>query len=273
MSIFTLAFFWLIHKSVFIFSFELVLTSHSLLINCYCSVAKIVFDSLWPHGLKHARLPCPSLSPVVFSNSCPSSQWCHPTILSSVAPLLLLPSVFPSIRVFSNESALPIKWPKYWSFSFSISPSNECSGLICFWIDWFDLAVQGTLKSLLQHHSSKATILWRSAFFMVQLSYLVVWPLGYFIIHHPKVDPKFWPHALPPFRHAPSIVLQGALDPLWQVPLVCRTGCRQPGISCFCSLQSPPPFLPGCLLPSLRAQLGIPFLRSLHIPGGGGMPP
>ena len=63
------------------------------------------------------------------------------------------------------------------------------------------------------------------------------------------------------------------LDPLWQVPLVCRTGCRQPGISCFCSLQSPPPFLPGCLLPSLRAQLGIPFLRSLHIPGGGGMPP
>ena len=86
--------------------------------------------------------------------------------------LLLLPSVFPSIRVFSNESALHIRWPKYWSFSFSISPSNEYSGLISFKIDWFDLlAVQGTLKSLLQHHSSKASILWHSAFFMVQLSH------------------------------------------------------------------------------------------------------
>ena len=86
--------------------------------------------------------------------------------------LLLLPSVFPSIRVFSNESALPIRWPKYWSFSFSISPSNEYSGLISFRINWFDiLAVQGTLKSLLQHHSSKAVILWCSAFFMVRLSH------------------------------------------------------------------------------------------------------
>ena len=86
--------------------------------------------------------------------------------------LLLLPSIFPSIRVFSNESALHIRWPKYWSFSFSTSPSNEYSGLISFRIDWFDLAVQGTLKSLLQHHSSKASILQRSAFFMVQLSHL-----------------------------------------------------------------------------------------------------
>ena len=86
-------------------------------------------------------------------------------------PLLLLPSVFPSIRVFSNESVLHIRWPKYWSFSFSISPSNEYSGLISFRIGWFDLlAVQGTLKSLLQHHSSKASILWHSAFVMVQLS-------------------------------------------------------------------------------------------------------
>ena len=81
-------------------------------------------------------------------------------------PLLLLPSVFPSIRVFSNKSALHIRWPKYWSFSFSISPSNEHSGLISFKIDWFDLADQGTLKSLLQHHSSKASILRRSTFFM-----------------------------------------------------------------------------------------------------------
>ena len=88
---------------------------------------------------------------------------CHP---------LLLPSIFPSNRVFSNELALSIRWPNYWSFSFSISPSNEYSGLISFRIDWFDLlAVQGTLKSFLQHHSLKASILWHSAFFMVQLSY------------------------------------------------------------------------------------------------------
>ena len=87
-------------------------------------------------------------------------------------PLLLLPSVFPSIRVFSNESVLQIRWPKYWSFSFSIRPSNEYSGLICFRMDSLNhLAVQGTLKSLLQHHSSKASILQRSAFFMVQLSH------------------------------------------------------------------------------------------------------
>ena len=87
-------------------------------------------------------------------------------------PLLLLPSIFPSIRVFSNESALHIRWPKYWSFSFNISPSNEHPGLISFRMDWLDLlAVQGTLKSLLQHHSSKASILRHSAFFTVQLSH------------------------------------------------------------------------------------------------------
>ena len=87
-------------------------------------------------------------------------------------PLLLTPSIFPSIRVFTNESVLHIRWPKYWSFSFSISPSNEYSGLISFRMDWLGLlAVQGTLKSLLQHHSSKASILWHSAFFIVQLSH------------------------------------------------------------------------------------------------------
>ena len=87
-------------------------------------------------------------------------------------PLLLLPSIFPSIRVFSNESVLHIRWPKYWSFSFSIRLSNEYSGLISFQMDWLDLlAVQGTLKSLLQHHSSKASILWRSAFFIAQVSH------------------------------------------------------------------------------------------------------
>ena len=90
------------------------------------------------------------------SNTCPLSQRCHPTISSSALPLLFLPSVFPCIRVFSNESALHITWPKYWSFSFNIGPSTEYSGLISFRTDWFALlAVQGTLKSLLQHHSSK----------------------------------------------------------------------------------------------------------------------
>ena len=98
------------------------------------------------------------------------SQWCHSTI-SSCHPLLLPPSIFPSIRVFSNESVLQIRWPKYWSFSFSISPSNEYSGLISFRMDRLDLlTVKGTLKSLLQHHSLKA-ILRLSAFFIVQLSY------------------------------------------------------------------------------------------------------
>ena len=114
---------------------------------------------------------CPSVSLRLCSNSYPLSQWCHPTISCSVAPLLL-PSVFPNIRVFSSESALHIRWPKYWSFSFSISLSNEYSRLISFRIDWFDLlAVQGTLKSFFQHHSSKGSILQCSAFFMIEVSY------------------------------------------------------------------------------------------------------
>ena len=127
----------------------------------------VVSDSLWPHGLQHTRPPCPSPTPGVYSNPCPLSQWCHPTISSS-HPLLLPPSVFPSITVFSSESVLHIRWPKYWSFSFSINPSNENSGLIYFRIEWFNfLAAQGTLKSLLQHHSWRASVLLRSAFFMV----------------------------------------------------------------------------------------------------------
>ena len=128
---------------------------------------------LQPRGLQQARFPCPSLSPGVCSHLCPLSRWCRPTHpLLPTSPWISLPSVFPRIRVFSNESALYIRWPKYWSFSFSISPSNEYSGLISFRIDWFDLlAVQGTLKSLLQHHSSKASILKHSVFFMVQLSH------------------------------------------------------------------------------------------------------
>ena len=129
-------------------------------------------DSLWPHGLQLTRLFCPPLSPRVCSNSCPLSQWCPPTHLSLCRPLLLLPSIFPSIRIFSNELALCIRWPKYWSFSFSISTSNEYSELITFRIDCFDLAVQGTLKNLVQHDSSKASVLQCLALFVIQLSHL-----------------------------------------------------------------------------------------------------
>ena len=128
-------------------------------------------DSLQPHELQHFRPPCPSQTPGVHPNPCSLSRWCHPTI-SSCRPFLLLPSIFPSIRIFSNESALHIRWPKYWSFIFNISPTNEHPGLISFRMDWLDLlAVQGTLKSLLQRHSLEASILRRSAFFTVQLSH------------------------------------------------------------------------------------------------------
>ena len=123
------------------------------------------------HELQHARRPCPSLSWSLLKLM--SVALVMPANhLTLCRPLLLLPSIFPSIRVFSNESTLRIRWPKYWSFSFNISPSNEHPGLIFFRMDWLDLlAVQGTLKSLLQHHSSKASILQHSAFFIVQLSH------------------------------------------------------------------------------------------------------
>ena len=128
-------------------------------------------DSLRPHELQHARPPCPSPIPGFHPNCCPSSQWCHPALILC-PPLFLLPAIPPSIRVFSNESALLMRWPKYWSFSFNISPSKEIPGLISFRMDWLDLlAVQGTLNSLLQQHSSKASILQHSAFFTVQLSH------------------------------------------------------------------------------------------------------
>ena len=130
-----------------------------------------LFAACQSHELKHARPPCPSPIPGAYSNSCPLCQWCHTIISSSVVPFFRLQS-FPHIRVFSSELALCIRWPKYWRFSFNMSPSNEYSGLISFRIDWLDLlTVQGTLKSLLQHHSSKASILQRSAFFIVQLSH------------------------------------------------------------------------------------------------------
>ena len=128
-------------------------------------------DSLWPHESQHTRPPCPSLTPRVHSDSRPSSQWCHPAIPSSVVPFSSCPQSLPS-SVFSNESTLRMRWPKHWSYSFSIIPSKEIPGLISFRMDWLDLlAVQGTLKSLLQHHSSKASIIRHSAFFTVQLSH------------------------------------------------------------------------------------------------------
>ena len=134
----------------------------------------IMSDSLWPHGLQHTKLPCPSTTPGTYSNSCPLSRWCHPIISSSVVLFSSHLQSFPESRSFPRffTSVLHIRWPKYWSFSFSISPSNEHSGLISFRMDWLDLlVVQGTLKSLPQYHSSKASILRRSAFFIVQLSH------------------------------------------------------------------------------------------------------
>ena len=145
------------HPAYSFAGYHLLLLSHS-----------VVSDSLWPAAhqaslsltISQSLLKLMSIESVMLSNHL---ILCH--------PLLLLPSIFPSIRVFSNESVLCIRWPKYWSLSFSISPSNEYPGLISFRIDWFDLLeVQGTLKSLLQHYSSKASILWRSAFFIVQFS-------------------------------------------------------------------------------------------------------
>ena len=135
----------------------------SSLLHVYCSVqfsCSFVSDSLRPHVLQHTRPPCPSPTPGVYSNSCPFSWWCHPTISSSVIPFSSCPQSFTALGSFSNESVLCIRWPKYWSFSLSISPSNEHPGLVPFRMDWLDLlAIQGTLKSLLQHHSSKASIL------------------------------------------------------------------------------------------------------------------
>ena len=147
-------------------------------------------NSLRRHELQHVRLPCPSPTPGAYSNSClcpciymPSNHLilCH--------PLLLLLSVIPSIRIFSNKSVLHIRWPKYLSFSFSISPSNKYSGLISFRMGWLDLlAVQGTLENLLKHYSSKASILWCSAFFTVQLSH----PHGYCMVERDILIPFFY---------------------------------------------------------------------------------
>ena len=130
-------------------------------------------DSLWPHESQHSRLPCPSQTPGVYPNPCPLSQWCHPTISSSVIPISSCPQSFPASGSFQMIQLSTSSGQSIWSFSFNISPSNEHPGPISFRMDWLDLlAVQGTLKSLLQHHSSKASILQRSAFFTVQISHL-----------------------------------------------------------------------------------------------------
>ena len=146
--------------------------------SCLC-----ICRSLLPHDLCHGQSSSRWLLAAYHASLSITNSWSLLKLMSIVSvklsnhlilchPLLLLPSIFPSIRVFSNESALHIRWPKYWSFSFNISPSNEYSGLISFRMDWFDLlAVQGALTSLLQHHSSEASVLQCSVFFMVQLSH------------------------------------------------------------------------------------------------------
>ena len=149
------------HGVIFRIPFSSVQFSHS-----------IVSDSLQPHELQHARPPCPSPTPGVHSDSTSIESVMPSSHLILCCPLLLLPPIPPSIRVFPNESTLRRRCPKYWSFSFSIILSKEIPELISFRMDWLELlAVQGTLKSLLQHHSSKTSILQHSAFFTVQLSH------------------------------------------------------------------------------------------------------
>ena len=129
-------------------------------------------DSLQPHELQHARFPCPSTVSLILLRFKSAESGMLSSLPSSVTPFSSCHSVFPSIRVFSSESAFSIRWPKYWSFSFSISPASDYSGFISFRIDWFDLlGVQGTLKSLLQHHSLKVSVLRHSTFFLVHLSH------------------------------------------------------------------------------------------------------
>ena len=175
-------------------------------------------NSLQLHGLQHARLLCSPVCPRVCSNSCPLSWWCYLTISSSVITFSSCPQSFPASGFFPM-SELFASQPKYWSFSFSISPSNEYSGLISFRIDWLDLfAVRGTLKSLLQYYNSKASILQCSAFFMVQ-SHICIWllekpqlwlcrPLSAFIYLFMKIVPGIFAWILGIFYMTNWIICQ-----------------------------------------------------------------
>ena len=146
---------------------------------CCCSVT----NCIWLFELQHARFPCPSLSLWVCLNSCPLSQWCHPTISILCYPLLLLPSIFPSIRVFSTESALHIRWPKYWSSSFSISPSNEYSGLISFMMVWvISLQSKGLSRIF-----SKTTVQ-KHQFFGAQLTLWSKSHIHIWLLEKPELD-------------------------------------------------------------------------------------
>ena len=171
--------FWIFSVKIFTFALILFLKCDVLNNNLILALDKqfscsVVLDSLQPQGPQHARPPYPSPTPGGCSNSCPLSQWCHPAISSPVVPFSSCLQSF-RIRVFSSESVFCIRWPKYWRFSFSISPSSEHSGLISFRMDWFDLlAVQGILKGLLQHHSWKVSVLQCSTFTIVQLSHAYV---------------------------------------------------------------------------------------------------
>jgi len=165
--------------------FSSVINWNNNFIICKCDIfssvqfsCSVVSYSLQPHGLQHTRPSCPAPTSAVYNKLMSFESVMPSNHLILCRSLLLPPSVFPSIRVFSKESVLLIRWPKYWSFSFSISPSNESSGLISFRMDWLDLlAVQETLKSLLQHPSSKASVLRHSAFFIVQLSHPYMTPV------------------------------------------------------------------------------------------------
>ena len=135
-------------------------------------ICSVIYDFLWPHRLQHARLPCPSPTPRVYSNSCPWSWWCHPTISSSVIPFSSCLQLFPASGSFQMTQFFALGGQSIGSFSFSINPSNEYSGLTSFRMDWLDLlALPGTLKRLPQHHSWKASIFRCSAFFIAQLSH------------------------------------------------------------------------------------------------------
>ena len=173
-----------------------------------------MLDSLWPFGVQHARLTCPSPAPGVYSSSCPLSQWCHQTISSSVIPFSSCHQSVPASGSFPMSESHQVE--KYWSFSFSISPSNEHSGLISFRIDWLNLlAVQGTLKGLFQHHSSKASILQHSALLMVQLSHLYKSKkVGEKILYLLDFALKFWLV----FSHL--ISLGFSINKLWEITLL-----------------------------------------------------